>query len=113
MLQGLYCSLFGLHLLGHVPAPFGAFCTNFMRLRVPPSQSLEHQDHLVHSVRSQSFSHALTLQPRDCDVEPQGFPPYFIARSTSRTRCCTPPPHSALHLLQPLQVATLQSTGHG
>merc|ERR550537_1386691 len=113
MLQFLYCKRAGDHLLAHFPAPSGACFTNFWRLRVPPSQSLEHQDHLVHSVKSQSFSHALMLHAMDSDVEPQGLPPYFMARSTSRTRCWTPPPHSALHLLQPLQVATLQSTGQG
>merc|ERR1719247_1890666 len=58
MLHFLYCRRLLLHLSGHFPSPSGCFCTNLTRLRVPPSQSLEHHDHFVHSVRSQSASHA-------------------------------------------------------
>merc|ERR1719262_1250923 len=91
MLHVLNCSRFLDHALGHLPAPSGCFCTNFWRFRVPPSQSLEQKDHLVHSVRSQSASHAWALQLLVSDVEPHGFPPYFIAFFTSRNRCWTPP----------------------
>merc|ERR1719453_161605 len=101
------------HLSGQVPAPWEGSLTNFWRFWVPPSQSLEQRDHLVHAPRTQSFSHACPLHALVSDVGPHGLPLYFIASFTSRRRCWTPPPHSALHLLQPLQTESLQSTGHG
>merc|ERR1719265_115464 len=113
LLHGLYCNRSFDHAPGHLPCPSGDFMMCFVRLRVPPSQSLEHQVHLLHSLNSQSDSHDWPLQDRVCDVWPHGFPPYAMALRTSRKRCCTPPPHSALHLLQPVQADTLQSTGHG
>merc|ERR1719454_1633305 len=61
MLQFLYSKRAGAHLSGHVPSPSGGAFTPFVRFWVPPSQSLEHLLHAVHSWSSQSFSHAKVL----------------------------------------------------
>merc|ERR1719409_1855067 len=98
---------------GHLPAPFGADLICFVLFLVPPSQSLEQCDQAPHSPRVQSASHASVLHGIVLDVSPQGVPPKAIAVVTSRRRCFTPPPHSALHLLQPLHASNLQSMGQG
>merc|ERR1719258_5173 len=53
------------HAPGHFPSPSAFTFTNFWRFRVPPSQSLEHQDHFVHSLSSQSFSQLCALHAFD------------------------------------------------
>jgi hypothetical protein len=58
MLQGLYCSLFIDQAPGHLPSPSASVLMNFWRFWVPPSQSFEQKDHLVHGESSQSFSQA-------------------------------------------------------
>merc|ERR1719313_1201036 len=98
---------------GHLPAPLGADLMCFVLFLLPPSQSLEQCDHGPHSVRVQSASHAWVLHGIVLDVSPQGVPPKAIAVVTSRRRCFKPPPHSALHLLQPLHASNLQSIGQG
>merc|ERR1719272_1442565 len=108
MLHFLYCKRWSDHLSAHVPAPVATSATNFSRFLVPPSQSLEQTPRLVQEASTQSFSHASLLQAFVSDVSPQGFPPYFMAIFTSLRRWLTPPPQSALHLLQPLQVDNLQ-----
>merc|ERR1719247_472499 len=109
----MYCNRFEDHLSAHLPSPTGSLVMNFERFLVPPSQSLEHAVHAVQSLSSQSFSHDWALQATVCEDSPHGLPPCFIALLTSRKRCDTPPPHSALHLLHPFQAPNLQSTGHG
>merc|ERR1719310_756153 len=54
MLHCLYCKRLESHLSGHLPAPSAGVLTNLTRFLVPPSQSLEHPDHLVHPLSSQS-----------------------------------------------------------
>merc|ERR1719261_420444 len=58
ILHCLYCNRFKDHLSAHLPSPSGAFLIYFWRFLVPPSQSLEHADHFVHWLSSQSFSQA-------------------------------------------------------
>merc|ERR1719517_141688 len=47
------------------------------------------------------------------DVALHGLPSNLMAVFTSRKRCSTPPPHSAMHLLHPDQASKSQFTGHG
>ena len=56
MLHALNCKRSLDHVVAHLPAPSAGIFTNLCRFRVPPSQSLEHHDPLVHAVSSQSFS---------------------------------------------------------
>merc|ERR1740130_1611457 len=101
------------HMPGQVPDPVACFLTNFCRFRVPESQSLEQRPQAPQSLSSQSDSQDCTLHAFVSDVSPHGLPLFFMWRWTSRNRCMTPPPHSALHLLQPAHASSLQSTGHG
>mmetsp|Transcript_76306 Transcript_76306/g.120487 ORF Transcript_76306/g.120487 Transcript_76306/m.120487 type:complete len:223 (-) Transcript_76306:648-1316(-) len=111
--HGSYSKRFFSHTPGHLPDPSAGCFTNFVRFLVPPSQSLEHVDHFVQSLSSQSNSQAAILHALLSFCLPHGLPLYLIAILMSRTRCCTPPPHSAEHLLHPLHWSCLQSTGHG
>merc|ERR1719326_149471 len=113
VLHALYCNLAGSQSPAHLPAPSEGSLTNRTLFLVPESQSLLQPVHLVHLRSTQSLEHAAMLQVLVSVVASQGLPPYFIACLTSRVRCWTPPPHFALHLLQPLHVPILQSTGHG
>merc|ERR1719453_1127058 len=113
MLQPLYCNLFGDHWPAHVPEPSAACFTIRMRFLVPPSQSLEQRLHLVHRCSTQFLEQAATWHAFVCEVSPHGFPSYRMGTFTSRTRCCTPPPHLAEHLLHPVQDLSLQSIGQG
>merc|ERR1719359_377817 len=58
MLHFLYCKRLVDHAPAHLPAPSGSCLMNFCLFLVPPSQSLEHLDHFVHALSSQSFSQA-------------------------------------------------------
>merc|ERR1712232_378565 len=58
ILQFLYCKRFKDHSPAHFPSPSASASMNFWRFLVPPSQSLEQEDHFVQAESSQSFSHA-------------------------------------------------------
>merc|ERR1719498_1071448 len=110
MLHCLYSSRVLSHLSAHFPSPWAWTFTNFWRFMVPPSQSLEQSDQDVQGLNTQSASQAWSLHALLCDFSPHGFPPFLGATLTSRSRCITPPPHAAVHLLQPDHASSSQST---
>merc|ERR1719183_1438389 len=78
---------------------------------LPTSHSFEQFDQGDQSERTQSLSQAWVLQASLSLVAPHGSPPCWGWRITPRTRCFTPPPHSALHPLQAVQSSRVQSIG--
>merc|ERR1719183_1418415 len=58
--HGLYSNLSASHVPAHLPEPSAGSMMNFWRFCVPPSQCFVQAVHFVHSLSSQSFSHAST-----------------------------------------------------
>merc|ERR1719230_1926606 len=93
------------------PVPLGASMTSFTLTVLPTSHSFEQLDHGDQSDKTQSLSHDCVLQDSLSLVAPHGSPPCAGWRPIPRLRCFTPPPHSALHPLQPVQSSRAQSIG--
>mmetsp|Transcript_132346 Transcript_132346/g.423479 ORF Transcript_132346/g.423479 Transcript_132346/m.423479 type:complete len:401 (+) Transcript_132346:224-1426(+) len=89
-----------------------AFCATWRsRTWNPPLQALEQGDQPVQPANLQSSSQASSPQLVLSVVESQGRPPPEGCCRVERTRSMMPPPHWALHALQPLHSSTTQSTG--
>mmetsp|Transcript_4720 Transcript_4720/g.13167 ORF Transcript_4720/g.13167 Transcript_4720/m.13167 type:complete len:247 (+) Transcript_4720:411-1151(+) len=95
------------------PVPSAGTAMLFVRLWWPPPHATLHMPQLDHGPRTQSASHACTLQTCSSSVSSHASPPYFISTRTSRDRSLTPPPHSDEQALHPLQSPSWQSTGQG
>merc|ERR1719487_1752230 len=97
--------------LSQSPPCWAGVSTLLKRTCEPPSHILLHVDHLVHGASSQSILHFAILQLASSLVAPHGSPPCLASTSTLRSRSMTPPPHGALHELQPVHSPIWQFTG--
>ena len=96
-----------------VPPFIGGWVIVRVRVCVPLPQGLLHMLQSLQALTWQftGMAHAWVLHARVSRRAGQARPPLIGGWVTVRVRVCIPPPQALLHMLQPLQALTWQSTG--
>jgi hypothetical protein len=97
---------------GHLSPPCAAWTLTFrLRELLPPPHFWLHRLHAAQLCTAQCTGQANVAQCCDLVSAGQAFPPCAAFRVTVRVLCWEPVPHDLLHLAQPPQLETWQSTG--